>query len=331
MPESLYRYIWSISRRDQIGLCVLTALVFPLSMLPLELQRRIINDAVGGTSPELLLILGGGYFAVIVVHGGLKYALNLYRGRVSERVTLNLREAIYYCIYAVVPGDRAARDEEPVDRGTVVSMLAAEVEKPGGFVGESLSQPLLQGGTIAAVLGYMVWVEPLIAFAAVVLHLPQLVVVPWIQGRINRHAKSHAERVRDLGDLVVERAETTGGRGSIPQDFARLIERILAIRMSIFRLKYFLKFFNNFLGHLGPLSVLLLGGWLVIRGRTEVGTIVAFISGFERVNDPWRQLIALYRRVANARTMYKLVVDTFPSLPETAKGPAGLPRADAER
>ncbi len=117
-----------------------------------------------------------------------------------------------------------------------------------------------------------------------------------------------------MGDFIVERDATTDGEGGIPGEFKRLTAQIFDIRMHISWLKYFLKFFNNLLGHLGPLSVLLVGGWLVIRGQTEVGTIVAFISGFERISDPWCQLITFYRSVSNARVMYKLVVDTFPPL-----------------
>lgn len=314
MPESLYRYIWTISGRDQIGLCLLTLLVFPLAMAPLELQRRIVSDAIDGADLRLLLVLCAAYLGVIVVQGGLKYALNLYRGRVSERATLNLREAIYHCVYIAPEGGATQHEDEAVDQGTVVSMLTAEVGKLGGFVGESLSFPLLQGGTMLAVLGYMIWVEPLVAIVAVAIYSPQLVVAPWLQSRINRHAKAGAERVREVGDFIVQHDATTDSEDGMPGEFKRLTAQIFDLRMHINWLKYFLKFFNNLLGHLGPLSVLLVGGWLVIRGQTEVGTIVAFISGFERISDPWRQLVTFYRSVSNARVMYKLVVDTFPPL-----------------
>ena len=47
MPKSLYGFIWQESGRQQVWLCLLTLLVVPLSTVPLELQRRIINDALG--------------------------------------------------------------------------------------------------------------------------------------------------------------------------------------------------------------------------------------------------------------------------------------------
>ena len=41
-------------------------------------------------------------------------------------------------------------------RGALVSMVAAEAEDVAGFVAESLSVPLLQGGTIIGVLAYLI-------------------------------------------------------------------------------------------------------------------------------------------------------------------------------
>ena len=38
-------FIWQESGGQQVWLCLLTLLVVPLSTVPLELQRRIINDA----------------------------------------------------------------------------------------------------------------------------------------------------------------------------------------------------------------------------------------------------------------------------------------------
>jgi hypothetical protein len=51
-----------------------------------------------------------------------------------------------------------------------------------GFVGDSFSFPLMQGGTAAFVIGYLLWVQPTIAMFAILLYLPQLVVVPLGQG-----------------------------------------------------------------------------------------------------------------------------------------------------
>jgi ABC-type bacteriocin/lantibiotic exporter with double-glycine peptidase domain len=42
----------------------------------------------------------------------------------------------------------------------------------------------------------------------------------------------------------------------------------------------------------------MVGGYLVTSGATTIGTVVAFISGFQRLADPSRELLAYYRLAA---------------------------------
>jgi len=49
--------------------------------------------------------------------------------------------------------------------------------------------------------------------------------------------------------------------------------------MQIYRRKYATNFLINLLYHFGTVGILLIGGWFVMQGRTEVGTVVAFFQG----------------------------------------------------
>lgn len=295
MPKHLYTYVWKISRTQQIRLCALTIFIFPLSLAPLELQRRIIDDAIKNGATELLAILGALYLGVLLAHGGFKYARNIYQNRISEGVIRLLRRRVVN-----LEADDGAGNQD-TDDGTRQSIIAAEAEKVGAFVGEALSFPLLQAGIVASVAGYMLIVEPVIAIIAIAFFVPSLLVVPLIQKKINELAEDRTTRTRELGENVLE--ENDGNR----DDSDRLIETIYGIRIRIFYYKYFMKFLNNLIGHLGPLSILMVGGWLVIQGETEIGTIVAFISGYERMINPARDLLNFYRRLSAMRVQYRLV------------------------
>ena len=45
-----------------------------------------------------------------------------------------------------------------------------------------------------------------------------------------------------------------------------------------------MNYLMNLLYSLGVIGILAVGSWFVLQGRTEVGTIVAFISGLSRMN-----------------------------------------------
>lgn len=292
MPRRLYAYVWRVSRRQQIRLCLLTVLIFPLSLVPLELQRRIVDEAIGNRSYELLATYGGIYLGALLIHGLLKYARNVYQNRTAEGVIRLLRRRI---------AEHEKFGAEP-DPGTRQAIVASEAEKVGAFVGESVSFPLLQAGMVVSVAGYMLVVEPLVAAVAIAFFIPSLILVPILQQKVNKLAADRTVQARELGEELLE----DDGRAS-EEKAESLIERIYRLRIRIFVLKYFMKFFNNLTAQLGPLAVLMTGGWLAIQGETEVGVIVAFISGYERMTNPARDLLNFYRRLSAMRVQYGLV------------------------
>ena len=68
----LYRYVWLVSGRAQIILIALSVFMFLLDLAPLELQRRIINGAVGHQPFAFLAILCLVYIGAVLVQGGTK-------------------------------------------------------------------------------------------------------------------------------------------------------------------------------------------------------------------------------------------------------------------
>ncbi len=305
MPDTLFSFILKTSLGQQILVSFLSVGVFLLTLVPLELQRRIVNDVVENQNIDLLILFSGLYLAGVLTHGGLKYFMNVVRGRISETAIRILRGHIIET--SGNTGDRNATEKNG-DEGTVVSAVSAEVEPLGGFIGESISGPLLQGGILVSVLGYMFWVNPVLAVVGLGLFLPQLFFVPPIQMIINNRAKERIETLRDLSDIIVEEPED--GQATQTKEtngYKSLIDQIYKLRMKIFHWKYLMKFLINLLEQLATIGIVSIGGWLVIQGETEIGTIIAFVSGIQRIGQPWRALISHFRQVTDARIKYDLI------------------------
>jgi ABC-type bacteriocin/lantibiotic exporter with double-glycine peptidase domain len=307
LPDGLYQFIWRLTSRDQALLSALTLLVIPLSALPLELQRRMMNEAIGQQNARLLIVLAVMWIVVLLVQGGLKYLINLRRGLVVEKVARELRRRVHR---VALHGAGSQATSEHTNAGLLVSMVAAEAENVAGFVAESISVPLLQAGTIVAVLGYLIWVQPLIAALSLLLYLPELIIVPWQQRTINRLGRLHTLVVRRLGILLVREEMAVPG-GVLAKMSEALVERAFRARLASYRIKYGLTFLGNLLDALGPLAVLGFGGWLVTQGQTSVGALLVFITGFQKVGDPLDQLMTFYRTTQNAVVTYGLIVGTL--------------------
>jgi len=309
LPKSIYHYILKHTKRRQIVVIALTLAVLPLAPVPLELQRRILDEAIANKDAELLMKLGFFYVGVLVFAAGLKFLMKLQREYIAADLVHSLRKSLFHSIYTITPPSRLTKKGDQIDEGAVVSMLTSEVQKLGGFAGSAFSGPLLQVGTLVVVLGYMFWIEPLVAAIALALYSPQFVIVPLAQMRMNNLMKDTALTVRELGGFVVDNAEHSLVGREPPSAYLSLTDRILRLRQRFALTKHAMKSINNLLIALGPFGVTVCGGYLVIQGETEIGVILAFVSGLERLGGPIRELIGLYRDVAFARMRYGMLLD----------------------
>src|SRR5882757_11563657 len=94
LPRTIMGYVVHSSGRHQIALAVLSAAVFGLSSVPLELQRRVVNDAIKNGATETIMWLAIAYAGVALLEQVLKMVLNVYRGWVSEGAVRTLRKTL---------------------------------------------------------------------------------------------------------------------------------------------------------------------------------------------------------------------------------------------
>lgn len=86
MPTSVYRYIFNKSSRQQTVVVVLTLILLPLAPVPLELQRRILDDAVAQKDIDMLIKLGGFYILAMVIAAAFKFAMRAQRELISAGI-----------------------------------------------------------------------------------------------------------------------------------------------------------------------------------------------------------------------------------------------------
>jgi ABC-type multidrug transport system fused ATPase/permease subunit len=310
--RELYDYVWRSSASQQIVLIILAIIAAVLATAPLELQRHIINTLAGHEKAERLALLCGGYLMASLAIGGLKYTINIKSSGLGEFMIRSLREQIFGSTSTL--GRNEASRETADKSGTIVTMISTEAETVGKFVGDCISTPIVQAGTLLSVLSYMVYTEPILGLVVLFVAVPQLVVVPLAQRRINAQTRERVRTLRRAGDLVVDNIRRGGEAGSsLGGQVARAFETIYAVRLRVFKLKFGLKFLVSALQSVGVFVLLFAGGIMVLNGRTEIGIVVAFISGLDRVLDPWRELIAFVRSTSAARVQFDLIESTLGS------------------
>jgi len=309
--RDFYKFVWRASASQQIVLIILAVMAALLAMAPLELQRHIINTLAGHEKAERLFWLCGAYLIAALSIGGLKYTLNIKSAGLGESMILSLSNDIFSS--SSLHRSDGRLDETIKDKaGTFVAMIATEAEAVGKFVGDCISTPTVQAGTLLSVLGYMLYTEPLLGLVVLLIAVPQIFAVPMIQRRINTLVRERVRTVRRAGDLVVDNMQGDGASaGSLGSEIRKAFETIYGVRLRVFKLKFGLKVLVSGLQSVGVFALLFVGGIMVLNGKTEIGIVVAFISGLDRVLDPWRELIAFVRSTSSAKVQFDLIEGTL--------------------
>jgi ABC-type multidrug transport system fused ATPase/permease subunit len=298
LPNGLFRYVTSTSWAHQLPLLGLTVAVFLLEVVPLELQRRIVNDAVKHRQYSAVVMLCAAYAGAVILQGSVKLGLNVYRAWVGECAKRNLRRCV--CV-AAETGSQTADAQ-----GTEVSLVVAEVEPVGNFVGSAVSEPLLQAGILATVVAYVIHVDPWIGAAALALFVPQMIFVPVMQRAMNRRTGACVWLLRQMGSGFIA---ADPSRGTIIAAVGPRIDRVFRMNMQIFELKFTMNFLMNLCTHTQVILVLLLGAWRVLQDELEIGGVVALVSGIGRLTDPWGDLVNYCRNVSVNSVKFKLLAD----------------------
>ncbi|MCL4761876.1 MAG: ATP-binding cassette domain-containing protein [Burkholderiales bacterium] len=324
MERSLFRYIWKHTWRDQVWLLVVTMASFPLIYVNLELPKRIVNDAIGGrnlpeailgvemTQVSYLMVLSFALLALITINGAIKYWLNVYRGVVGERMVRRMR----FELYAAVLRFPLAHFRR-TSAGEIIPMVTAETDPIGGFIGESIALPAFQAGLLLTYITFIFMQNFWLGLAAVALYPPQAWLIPRLQRRINQLAKQRIQTTREFADRI---GDVIGGATEIRANNAARYEladasgrlgRIYAIRVDIFKRKFFVKFLNNFLAQVTPFFFYAIGGYFAIHGQLSVGALVAVIAAYKDIIDPWKELLKWYETKEDVRVKYEQIVSQF--------------------
>jgi len=337
MEPTLSKYIRRYSWREQILLLVFTCLSFPFLYASLELPKMIINQAIAATDfpksfhgitleqLEYLAILCGLFFVLVGVNGAFKYFINVFKGRLGERMLRRLRYQLFaHTLRFPLPHFRRT------SQGEVIAMITSEVEPLGGFIGDAVAQPAFQGGTLLTILGFMFAQDVVLGLAAVALYPLQMWLIPKLQRQVNLLAKERVRTVRRLAERIgegISGIEEIHGHDASEwhrADFSRWAGTIYDIRLRIYRKKFFIKFLNNFIAQLTPFFFYSVGGYLVIRGGLTFGALVAVLSAYKDLSSPWKELLDWYQQKEDTRVKYDQLVEQF--------RPAGLlPEALQER
>ncbi|WP_338073953.1 ABC transporter ATP-binding protein [Kineococcus siccus] len=308
---------YCLRHRRDLGLAFGAAVVSygTAALVPLVV-RHVVDDVVpdpdGALWPWAALLVAAG-----LVIFGLGFVRRYTAGRLSLDVQLDLRNDVHAAVQRM-----DGRQLDGLSTGQVVSRSISDVQVVQGLLAWL---PNVSGSAVLFVvsLGVMAVLSPLLTLVA-------LAVGPalwWIAYRSRRDlfpanaaAQARAAEVAARVEAAVTGVRVVKGFGQEGAELRRLeavVADLFGDRMRVVRGNARYGPALQAVPALGQVGVLLLGGWLALRGSITVGTFLAFSTYVGSLVSPVRQLAGVLTVGQLARAGMERVlqvVDTVPAI-----------------
>ncbi len=298
------------------------------AMVPPYLMKSVVDGAIAQGSLNLLV--------VYVVGIGLSYAMrdlfNMLRIRLNnsleQRVILDMRDEVFSKMQRLSLGFYANRST-----GELMSRVVDDVNHVERVLLDGTEQLLVASLTLVGVAGILFYINPFLALVALI-PIPFLAAgALWYTKRMRRIYRTVRERA---GAMNAALHDALSGLLQIKifnreeQQATRFRAYADAYRLEHLKAMYAWASFSpgmSFLGSLGGLFVIAVGGAAVIGGRASVGDVVAFlfylnlfyepVNRLQSLNNMWQDALAAGERVFE-------IMDMEPEIQEK-KGALALP------
>lgn len=249
-------------------------------------------------------------------------------GKLSQKILFDLRGRLFRHVQRL-----DLRYHERSTSGRLVSRQTSDMESVQQFVSQALDQVVLALLTMSAIAVTLVVLNVPLALVAFAGFIPLVLLTIYAR----RKQRSAYRRTRtSIARVIVQFVETMGGIRAV-QSFRRQrpgLQRLTGedseyAQANTDALNGVAAFAGGtkLIGNLSQAGIILLGGWLVINGQTQLGVLAAFLLYLRRFYGPLDELVqsfTLYQSASAALEKITAILDAEPDVQEPAD-PQPLP------
>ncbi len=349
IDRSLFRYIWSRTRREQIWVLAVIFASMPAGFILLDLPKYIINGPIQGhgfetaeatqlyfhlafdlphwiypsthleifkgvemTRLTALYALSGCFLLLVIISGLFKFYINTYKGQLGERMLQILRfELFERVLYLPLTEYRRIKPAE------IATMIKDEVEPLGGFIGDAFVQPVFLVGQIITAVIFILLQNLMLGLITLGLVAVQGLLIPRLRVRqleLGRQRQLTARALAGNISEIVEDMPNVIVNDTFSQqknNIAAQLNQIFVIRFALYRWKFFVKFLNNMIAQFTPFLFYTIGGYLAIQGSLDLGQLVAVIAAYRDLPGPVKELIDWDQERMDVEIKYAQVAEQF--------------------
>ncbi|CAM4123420.1 ABC transporter ATP-binding protein [Vreelandella rituensis] len=296
--EQGFRWLYSFVKPQKkaiAGLLMLSLLASALVLLQPWLTKLLIdNGLLAGDYRTLIQVAIA--MVVVGVLGTALAGVNRYlHTRLSGQILFALRTDVYAHLQRLSPSFFGQRRV-----GDLLSRLDGDVAAIQRFAVDSLFSAVSSIIGLVGALVLLVTLSPTLSLLVLVLIPLEVLWLRWMRRKVEHHARKMRERSADISSFLVETLpaikfiQSTGQEGRERDRLDGLNSNYLGQLLTLQVTEFFTHAIPGTLTSLTRAAAFLIGGWWVIQGQWQLGSLIAFSTYLGMATGPVNSLLGLY-------------------------------------
>lgn len=275
-----------------------------------QIMKPLMDDMFVAKDERMLYLIPFGLIAIYVVKSIGRYMQSVFTKYIGQHIIARLRETLLEKIISLDMSFLYANRS-----GELISRVVNDIDRIRYFVSSMLPDLLREALTAVALIAYVIYLNPLLAFYSLVV-MP-LIIYPLIL--VARKLKKYAHRSQEKNADVVSRLTEVFNSSEIIK--ANATQKFELNRFSIENWQFFrINMKSAYVGDIvspiteivaavGLAMVIFVGGREVYNNNMSVGEFTAFLTAIGLVMQPIRQIGIIYPKIQDATSASERVFE----------------------
>ncbi|WP_242940470.1 ABC transporter ATP-binding protein [Anaeromicropila populeti] len=258
-----------------------------------EIANGFISKMQGGSGINFDKILDILIFLVIIycISAVFGFVQGMIMTQVSQKTCYNLRKELSEKMNRL-----PMKYYDSTTNGEILSRVTNDIDTLGQSLNQSISQLITSVTTIVGIIIMMLSISPVMTLVTLLILPISMVLIMFIVKKSQKYFKEQQEY---LGHINGQVEEVYGGHSVVKvfnheqqviNEFDKVNDVLYGSAWKSQFLSGLMMPIMNFIGNLGYVAVAILGGFLVIKGKIQVGDIQSFISYVKSFTQPIGQI-----------------------------------------
>jgi ATP-binding cassette subfamily B protein len=277
------------------GLLLLSVVASAFVLLQPWLLKLLIDDGVLAGDYPMLVVIAAGMMLVGIAGTALAGVNRYLHTRLSGRILFALREDLYRHLQTLAPAFFARRRT-----GDLLSRIDGDIAEIQRFAVDSLFAAVTSAIGLAGAVVLLVALSWQLSLLVLVLIPLDMLWLRWMRRKVESRTRVVRERSADLSSFLVETLPAMKfiqASGQEPREALRLGvlgERYMGGLLRLQVTEFFTSAIPGMLTSLTRATAFLIGGWWVIQGQWQLGSLIAFSTYLGMATGPVNSLLGLY-------------------------------------